>query len=114
LAHVTWPRAQPLGQSISLKFSLETRLESESFWFQPKWPKTYLTYHIIHKKSETQNQEFFFIADLLSPSRVWTTLYRNWLRSHAVAKTHENCLIFGSFQSTIYSYVGSKRVNNSY
>ena len=31
LAHVTWPRAQPLGQSVSLKFSLETRLESESF-----------------------------------------------------------------------------------
>jgi len=28
LAHVTWPRAQPLGQSVSLKFSLETRLES--------------------------------------------------------------------------------------
>ena len=25
------PRAQPLGQSVSLKFSLETRLESESF-----------------------------------------------------------------------------------
>jgi len=24
-------RAQPLGQSVSLKFSLETRLESESF-----------------------------------------------------------------------------------
>ena len=31
LAHVTWPRAQPLGQSVSMKFSLETRLESESF-----------------------------------------------------------------------------------
>jgi len=31
LAHVTWPRAQLLGQSILLKFSLETRLESESF-----------------------------------------------------------------------------------
>ena len=31
LAHVTWPRAQPLGQSISLKFPLETSLESESF-----------------------------------------------------------------------------------
>ena len=31
LAHVAWPRAQPLGQSISLKFSLETRLESRSF-----------------------------------------------------------------------------------
>ena len=31
LAHVTWPRAQPLDQSVSLKFSLETRLESESF-----------------------------------------------------------------------------------
>ena len=31
LTHVTWPRAQPLGQSISLKFSLETRLESEYF-----------------------------------------------------------------------------------
>jgi len=31
LAHIDWPSAQPLGQSISLKFSLETRLESESF-----------------------------------------------------------------------------------
>ena len=31
MANVTWPRAQPLGQSGSLKFSLETRLESESF-----------------------------------------------------------------------------------
>ena len=31
LAHFTWPRAQPLGQRISLKFSLEIRLESESF-----------------------------------------------------------------------------------
>jgi len=31
LTHVAWPRAQPLGQSVSLKFSLETRLESESF-----------------------------------------------------------------------------------
>jgi len=31
LADVSWPRAQPLHQSISLKFSLETRLESESF-----------------------------------------------------------------------------------
>jgi len=31
LVHVTWPRAQPLGKSISLKLSLETRLESEPF-----------------------------------------------------------------------------------
>ena len=31
LARVTWPRAQLLRQSVSLKFSLETRLESESF-----------------------------------------------------------------------------------
>jgi len=31
LAHVAWPRAQLLGLSVSLKFSLETRLESESF-----------------------------------------------------------------------------------
>jgi len=31
LAHVGWPKAQPLGQSVLLKFSLETRLESESF-----------------------------------------------------------------------------------
>jgi len=30
LAHVAWPRTQPLGHSVSLKFSLETRLESES------------------------------------------------------------------------------------
>jgi len=31
LAHVTWPTAQPLDGSISLKFSWEIRLESESF-----------------------------------------------------------------------------------
>jgi len=31
LAHVAWPKTQPLGQSVSLKFLLETRLESESF-----------------------------------------------------------------------------------
>jgi len=31
MAHVAWPRAQLLSQSVSLKFSLETRLESESF-----------------------------------------------------------------------------------
>ena len=31
LSHVARPGAQPLGQSVSLKFSLETRLESESF-----------------------------------------------------------------------------------
>jgi len=31
LPHVAWPRAQPLGQSVSLQFSLETRFESESF-----------------------------------------------------------------------------------
>ena len=31
MVHVTWPRAQPLSQSVSLKSSLETRLESESF-----------------------------------------------------------------------------------
>jgi len=31
LYHVTWPRAQLLGQSTSLKFSVETRFESESF-----------------------------------------------------------------------------------
>jgi len=30
LTHVTWPKAQPLDGSISLKFSFETRLESES------------------------------------------------------------------------------------
>ena len=31
LAHVTWPRVQPLGRSVSLKFLLETRLESKFF-----------------------------------------------------------------------------------
>jgi len=31
LAHVARPGAQPLGQSVSLKFSLETRLKFESF-----------------------------------------------------------------------------------
>jgi len=33
LIHVTWPRGQLLDGSISLKFSLETRKESE--FFQP-------------------------------------------------------------------------------
>jgi len=28
MAHVAWPRAQSLGQSVSLKFSLDTRLPS--------------------------------------------------------------------------------------
>jgi len=27
---------------------------------QPKWPKTYLTYDVTHKKSETQNQKIYF------------------------------------------------------
>jgi len=31
LAYVAWARAQPLGQSVSLKFLLETKLKSESF-----------------------------------------------------------------------------------
>ena len=31
LAHVAQPGAQPLGQSVSLKFLLESRLKSESF-----------------------------------------------------------------------------------
>jgi len=31
LADATWPRDQLLGQSISLKFLLETKPESESF-----------------------------------------------------------------------------------
>ena len=45
LAHVAWPRAQLLVQSILLKFSLETRLESESlidflaFLVQKLWSK---------------------------------------------------------------------------
>jgi len=31
LAHVMWPSIQLLDGSISLKFSLETKLESQSF-----------------------------------------------------------------------------------
>jgi len=45
LADVTWPKAQPLDESISLKFSLETRLECESFEplinFQGFWFNSY-------------------------------------------------------------------------
>ena len=45
LAHVAWPWAQLLGQSLSLKFSLETRLESKSFEplidFLAFWFKSY-------------------------------------------------------------------------
>jgi len=46
LVHVSWPRAQLLGQSISLKFSLETRFKSFeplidflSFLVQKLWSK---------------------------------------------------------------------------
>ena len=49
LPHVTWPRAQPLGQSISLKFSLETRLESESFEPLIDFP-TFLVQKLWYKK----------------------------------------------------------------
>jgi len=31
LAHVTWTKAEPPDQNISLEFSLETKLESKSF-----------------------------------------------------------------------------------
>jgi len=31
MVHVTWTRAQLIHRSVLLKFSLETRLESESF-----------------------------------------------------------------------------------
>ena len=31
LAHIAWPKAQLLGQFVSLKFLLETKLESKSF-----------------------------------------------------------------------------------
>ena len=48
LAHVTWPRAQALGQSISLKFSLETRLESESLIDFP----TFLVQKLWYKKNK--------------------------------------------------------------
>ena len=58
LAHVSWPRAQLVGQSVSLKISLETGLESESFeplidflafLVQKLWSKiNKLTNYLIH------------------------------------------------------------------
>jgi len=43
----------------------------------PKWPKTYPTYDVTHKKNKTQNQTLFFYCEPEdSPSllRVWTAL----------------------------------------
>jgi len=51
LNHVTWPRAQLLGQSISLKFALETRLESESFE-----PLIDFLAFLVHKLSSKMNK----------------------------------------------------------
>jgi len=31
LVHVAWPKVKALGESILLKFSLETKLQSKSF-----------------------------------------------------------------------------------
>jgi len=56
----------------------------------PKWPKTYPTYDVTHKKNKTQNQTLFFYCEPEdSPSllRVWTALQHNLLPSYGVAKT---------------------------
>ena len=52
-AHVAWPRAQPLGQSVSLKFSLETRLESE--YFEPLIDFTFLVQKLWSKINKLIN-----------------------------------------------------------
>jgi len=66
------------------------------------------------QKTWNPKPKFFFhcrLEDLPSLLKVRTALQHNWPKSYAVARTHENCLISDWFQSTIYSYTGSQRVN---
>ena len=78
-----------------------------------KIPKTFLTYGITGKKHETQNFLYCWLKDLQSLLRVWTALQHNRRKSCAVAKTHENCLILGWFEGTIYLYVGSEHAKKN-
>jgi len=39
-----------------------------------------------------------------------TALWCNWLRSYAVSKTTEICLILGQFPGMLYLYTGSQGV----
>jgi len=58
------------------------------------------------QKPKTKN---FFIAESQT-LRVWTTLQCNLLRSYAVGKTTEICLILGRFPSTMYLCTGNQDV----
>ena len=74
LAPVAWPRAQPLGQSISLKFSMETRLESE--YFEPLI--NFLTL-LVQKLWSKINKSINY---LINYSKIFTNLDHNfWTRS---------------------------------
>jgi len=58
-----------------------------------KWPKTYLTYDVIHKKTENQNQK-----DLLSLLKVWTALYIIGLRAMQLVRQPQCSCFFLNFQ----------------
>ena len=92
LAHVPWPRAQPLGQSVSLKFPLETRLESESFE-----PLIDFLAFLVQKLWFKINKLIILLANL---SNIFMNLYHNfWTcnpsRSSKVSKD-SNCSLVSS------------------
>ena len=91
LACITWPRAQLLERSISLKFLLETKLESESFesfidflafLVQKLWPKIneIINYLIIG-----------LIISLFLCYNIWT---QNWSKSLKVSKDLDFSLVY--------------------
>jgi len=111
LAHVAWPRAQPLGRSISLKFSLETTLESESFeplidfsafMVQKLWTKIYKLISWLIKyfycfRSWNQNYVFNF-----EPNVFYGSIFFNWKKNFEKEKYFCG-LVCGFFVSDVIS-----------
>ena len=86
-AHVAWPKAQLLGESVSLKFSLETRLESESF--QPSID--FLAFLVQKLWSKIKKLINYLI------SHIFTSLHHNfWTRIPSRSSKDSDCSLVSS------------------
>jgi len=90
LVHVAWPRAQPLGQSILLKCSLETRLEFESF--EPLI--NFLAFLVQKLWSKINKLIKYLISPIFLPTYITTYFStRNPSRSSKVSKDSDCSLV---------------------
>ena len=118
LNHNVWTRnaRKLIKVSKDSDSSLVTNENISDIFPSSGWPdnmsqnglKTYLTYDITHKKPKTKT--IFFIADSKTSPVFWgfEQLFSAIdLRSYAVGKTTEICLILGRSPGMIYSYPGS-------